>query len=58
MAEIVNLKRARKRREREARDQQAEANRLQFGRSKRDRAPEKLDRAKAAREHEGKKLEP
>ena len=49
MGEIVNLKRARKRGEREQAAKQAEANRARFGRSKSERAADAM-RARRAGE--------
>ncbi len=46
MGDVVNLKRFKKRNEREASAKQAEANRARFGRTKSERA---LDEARAAR---------
>jgi Domain of unknown function (DUF4169) len=58
MADIVNLRRARKDKERRERDARADANRRRFGRTK---AEKTADRDTADRGHrtlEGKRLEP
>lgn len=57
MAELVNLRRVRKMREREAVDREAEANRRKFGRTKAERALSEAEVLRAAREHQGKKLD-
>jgi hypothetical protein len=57
MAELVNLRRARKARERVAAAKQAEANRQTFGRTKTERALSDAEAARAARDIEGKKLD-
>jgi Domain of unknown function (DUF4169) len=49
MADVVNLKRFKKRTERHQSAQQAEANRARFGRTKSER---KLDQARADRAHD------
>jgi len=56
MAEIVNLRRARKSRDRAQAEKDAEANRHKFGRTKAERAQKNAETARAAREHDGKKL--
>jgi hypothetical protein len=53
----VNLRRARKAREREDAERAAEANRRKFGRSKAERALAEAEDARARREHEGRKIE-
>ena len=58
MAELVNLRRARKAREREEAEKIAEANRRKFGRSKVERTQTEAEAARAARDIEGKKLDP
>ncbi|MBS0221182.1 MAG: DUF4169 family protein [Proteobacteria bacterium] len=58
MAEIVNLRRARKEKARREHDNEAQANRLRFGRTKADKAADR-DRGKRERETlDGKRLEP
>lgn len=57
MAEIVNLKQARKARARAEREKEAEANRLKFGRPKSETERKKLEEARAGRAHEGHKLD-
>lgn len=56
MAELVNLRRARKAREREDAAKDAEANRRKFGRTKAERVHSEAEAARSAREHQGKKL--
>ena len=53
MAEIVNLRMARKARERAAREAEAQANRARHGRNKAEREVQSLDAARAARNLEG-----
>lgn len=58
MADIINLNKARKQRQKAAREQQAAENRIRFGRTK---AEKQLDAARAeaeARKLDGLKLEP
>ena len=57
MAEIINLRQAKKRRAREEKTAKAEANRVRFGRSKPQRKESEAERAKAARDLDGKKLD-
>jgi hypothetical protein len=57
MAELVNLRRARKTRERAEAEKAAEANRRKFGRTKEERALSEAETARAAREHEGRKID-
>lgn len=57
MAELINLKRARKARDRDRKERDAEANRLAFGRTKDARALAEHERAKAAKEQSGRKLD-
>lgn len=57
MAEIVNLKAARKARERDAARLQADANAAKFGRTKAEKARDKAVAAKAARDLDGAKRE-
>ncbi|MFN3672943.1 MAG: DUF4169 family protein [Bosea sp. (in: a-proteobacteria)] len=56
MAEIVNLRRARKQRKRTDADKQAEQNRISFGRSKAERALSDAEAALAAKRLEGHRL--
>jgi hypothetical protein len=57
MAELVNLRRARKARDRADAEKAAEANRRKFGRSKAERAQADAETDRAAREHAGRKIE-
>jgi len=57
MAEIVNLRRARKSRDRAQAEKDAEANRRKFGRTKAEREQKNAEAARAMREHDGKKLD-
>jgi hypothetical protein len=57
VAELVNLRRARKARERIEAEKTAEANRRKFGRSKTERTQVEAEAERAAREHAGRKLE-
>ena len=57
MAEIVNLKRARKRRERSAKERQAEENRARFGRTGAEKAETTVRRERDKRDHDGHKLD-
>ena len=57
MAEIVNLRRARKDKARQQRESEAEANRRRFGRTKAEKAVSRLDAERARRSHEGAKRE-
>lgn len=56
MAEIVNLNRFRKARQRAEDSQQAAENRVRFGRSKAERAKDRHAADKTARDHSGKEL--
>jgi hypothetical protein len=58
MSEIVNLRQARKRRDRAEQDAQAEANRIQHGRAKAEKGLTAARRAQDARKLEGHRLEP
>ena len=58
MAEIVNLRRARKQRARQDAEAQAEQNRLTFGRTRTERRATDAARDKAARELDGHRLPP
>src|SRR5690606_24849324 len=55
MSEIVNLREARKRKARAEKEAEAAANRRKFGRTKAERKQSEADRAKAARDLDGKK---
>lgn len=57
MAEIVNLRRARKQRDRAAAEKQAEQNRISFGRTKAERALTDAERDKARRALEAHRLD-
>lgn len=57
MADLVNLRRARKLRERAAAEKDAEANRRTFGRTKEERTLTAAEKARAAREQAGKKID-
>lgn len=57
MAEIVNLKLARKRRDRAEKDVVAEQNRQKFGRTKAERDKETATRALESRKLDGHKLD-
>jgi hypothetical protein len=57
VAELVNLRRARKARERDEAAKQAEANRRKFGRTKQERVLTEAETARANRDHAGKKIE-
>jgi hypothetical protein len=57
MAELLNLRRARKARDRAEAGKAAEANRRKFGRSKAERARAEAEADRAAREHAGRKIE-
>jgi hypothetical protein len=53
VAEIINLRRARKQRQRDAASKQADQNRLTFGRSKAERSLTEAERDKAERALDG-----
>ena len=57
MAEIVNLRRARKARRRSEKEKQAAANRRSFGRSKDQRRAERVEKDRQARDLDGKRLD-
>ncbi len=57
MAEIVNLNRFRKARERDAKGQRAAENRTRFGRTKDEKAKERGERRKIEQELDSKKLD-
>lgn len=56
MAEIINLKRARKQKARQEAEAQAEQNRISFGRSKAERRLSEAERDKASRLLDGHRL--
>ena len=56
MAEIINLRLARKARKRSDAEKQADANRAKFGRSKAERTVQRLDDARNDRALDGAKL--
>jgi len=56
MAEIVNLRRARKQRARQEAEKQADRNRVAFGRTKAERSLTEAERDKAARTLDGHRL--
>lgn len=56
MAELINLRQARKRRDRAVAERKAEANRLAFGRSKAERRVTEAERDRAARDLDGHRL--
>ncbi len=58
MAEIINLRRARKQRARTEADDKAAQNRIDFGRGKAERALTQAQRDKAARALDGHRLPP
>lgn len=57
MAEIVNLRRARKRKNRVEKQKTAEANRLHFGRSKLNREIAAGEKERGKRDFDGKRLD-
>ncbi|HSE77036.1 MAG TPA: DUF4169 family protein [Alphaproteobacteria bacterium] len=57
MAEVINLRAMRKRKAKEEREHEAAANRARFGRSLSERRRELTEAERAAREHEGKKID-
>lgn len=57
MAEIVNLRRARKDKARRERESEADANRRRFGRTKAEKAADKDAQERARREVDGKKID-
>jgi hypothetical protein len=58
MADIVNLKRARKEKARRERDNEADANRQRFGRTKAEKIADKDATARARQALDAKRLEP
>ncbi len=57
MAEIVNLRRARKDKARRQRESEADANRRRFGRTKAEKAADKDAQERATRDLDGKKID-
>ncbi|MBI2737218.1 MAG: DUF4169 family protein [Rhodospirillales bacterium] len=57
MAEIVNLRRARKDKARQQRENEADANRRRFGRTKAEKAADKDVRERTERDIAGKKID-
>jgi hypothetical protein len=57
-ADVINLRRARKEREREAKATEAAANRLAFGRSKAQKQAERLESNRISRAVDGARLSP
>ena len=57
MAEIVNLKQARKERARRERETEADANRRRFGRTRAEKKADKDAAERARKGHEGQKLD-
>ncbi|HMN85363.1 MAG TPA: DUF4169 family protein [Bauldia sp.] len=57
-ADIVNLRRARKERDRAAREEEAAANRRRFGRTRAEKEKEAAERDQAARLIDGHRREP
>jgi hypothetical protein len=57
MAEIVNLRRARKDKARQQRESEADANRRRFGRTKAEKAADKGAQDRSQREVDGKKID-
>ena len=57
MAEIVNLRRARKDKARQQRESEAAANRRRFGRTKAEKAADKDAQDRSQREVDGKKID-
>ncbi|WP_299438236.1 DUF4169 family protein [uncultured Rhodospira sp.] len=57
MAEIVNLRRARKQRQRAEKDATAQANRVHFGQTKEARRRDTMTREQQRRAHDGHRLE-
>ena len=58
MAEVVNLRRARKDKARTAREEEAAARRRRFGRTKAEKTAEETERARKTRLLEGHRREP
>lgn len=57
MADVVNLNRFRKTREREERAKEAEANRVRFGRTKAEKQRDRMEAERSTRFLNGQKLE-
>jgi Domain of unknown function (DUF4169) len=57
MAEIVNLRRARKDKARQQRESEADANRRRFGRTKAEKAADKDAQERSLRDIDGKKID-
>ena len=57
MAEIINLRRARKDKARQQREGEADANRRRFGRTKAEKAADKDTQERARRDIDGKKID-
>jgi hypothetical protein len=57
MADIVNLRRARKDKARQQRESEADANRRRFGRTKAEKAADKDAQDRSQREVDGKKID-
>lgn len=57
MAEIVNLRNFRKQKARTAKETEAEANRLKFGRTKAEKAIDSIEKARAEKHVDGHKRE-
>lgn len=57
MAEVINLRLARKAKDRADKARQADANRAKFGQAKADRKARKAEEDRAASELDGKKLD-
>ena len=57
MAEIVNLRRARKDKARQQRESEADANRRRFGRTKAEKAGDKDAQERSQRDMDGKKID-
>lgn len=58
MADIINLRRARKAKGRATAEKQAEQNRAQFGQTKAEKTVRKLEDARTKKAHDAGKLEP
>ena len=58
MADIVNLRRARKEKAKREREAEADANRRRFGRTRAEKEADKVSAERAARLIDGKRLEP
>jgi hypothetical protein len=58
MAEVINLRIARKAKDRAEKARQADANRAKFGQAKADRKARQVEVERAIRELDGKRLDP